>query len=157
MKIIRDAIWINGVMFGRWNMFVAKKLESRKQMSDKDNPRVSSKSKPATIMFFTFAGFFSDVYWAVNFIIAEFMPQSLNAAIMYGPVKAIVIKPFSGRERRFATSITLNDEMIVDMATPQKRLKLPLAETLAILTALLTSFPNMNVFFNLVNVDSVVL
>ena len=127
-------------------MFVAKKLESRKQMNDKDNPRISSKSKPATIMFFTFTDFFSDVYCAVNFIIAEFMPQSLNVAIIYGAVKAIVIKPFSGRERRFATSITPTDEMIVEIATPQKRLKLPLAETLAILTALLTSFPNMNSF-----------
>ena len=128
-------------------MFVAKKLESRKQMNDKDNPRISSKSKPANIMFFTFAVLFSDVYWAVNFIIAESIPQSLNVAIMYGVIKAIVIKPFSGRERRFATSITPNDEIIVEIATPQKRLKLPLAETLAILTALLTSYPNMNSFF----------
>jgi len=46
--------------------------------------------------------------------------------------------PYSGGERSLATSMTPTAGIIVEVAKPQKRLNLPLAETLAILIALLT-------------------
>lgn len=73
-KMVKDAVSIRGFMSGRWKMFVAMKLESRKQMRERDKPVASLKSSPATRMFFTFAVLFSDLYWAVYFIIAEFTP-----------------------------------------------------------------------------------
>jgi hypothetical protein len=57
-----------------------------------------------------------------------------------GTVKAIAYKPYSLGDNSLATNIVPTAEMIVEATMPQKRWKLPLAETLAIPTALLNSF-----------------
>lgn len=89
-------------------------------------------------MFLTFAGLFSELYCAIYFIIAGLMPQSWNSEIRFGAIKTIVTMPYSDGDRSLATSIMPTAEMIVDAATPQKRLNPPLAETLAISAALVT-------------------
>ena len=94
-KMVKDAISINGLMSGRWKMFVAKKPESKNEMKESDKPRASSKISPAIKMLFTFAGLFSELYCATYFIIAEFTPQSLNIMMRFGAVKAIAYMPYS--------------------------------------------------------------
>ena len=51
---------------------------------------------------------------------------------------AIATRPYSDSERIPATIITPMADMIDEAARPQKRLNMPLTETLAILLALLT-------------------
>ena len=78
------------------------------------------------------------------FIIAEFMPQSLNIVMRLGAIKATATRPYSLGDRSLATSMTPTADMIDEVAKPQKRLNPPLAETLAILIALVTGHsPNM--------------
>ena len=125
-------------MSGRWKRVVAKKPERRKQTKDRDKPRTTSKSRPPARMLFTFAVLFSALYWAVYFIIAEFTPQSRNIVMRFGAIKATATMPYSGGERSLAKSMTPTADMIDEIATPQKRLKPPRAETRAILIALLT-------------------
>ena len=137
-RMVKDAISINGFMSGRWKMLVAKKPESKNEMKESDKPRASSKISPAIKMFFTFAGLFSELYCAIYFIIAAFTPQSLNIMMRFGAVKAIVTMPYSDGDSSLAISITPTAEMIDETARPQKRWNPPLAETLAILAALLT-------------------
>ena len=62
----------------------------------------NSKSSPAARMLFTFAVLFSELYWAVYFIIAEFTPQSLNSVTKPGVIKAIATMPYSDGERSLA-------------------------------------------------------
>jgi len=125
-------------------MAVAKKPDSRKETMDKEKPRTSSKNSPATRMLFTFAVLFSDRYWAVNFIIAEFTPQSLNITMRFGAIKAIATTPYSDGDSSLAISITPRADVIDEAAKPQKRLNPPLAETLAMLIALLTEASSPN-------------
>jgi len=119
-------------------MFVAKKPERKKDIIDNEKPRISSKTITAAKTFFTFASLFSDLYWAVYFIVAQSTPQSLNIAMRLGPIKAIATRPYSDSERIPATIITPTADMIDETARPQKMLNTPLAETLAKLLALLT-------------------
>src|SRR3989337_4187738 len=137
-KMANDAISINGLMSGRWKMFVARKPESKNEIKESDKPRASSKISPAIKMFFTFDGLFSELYCATYFIIAAFIPQSLNIIMRFGAVKAIVYMPYSEGDSSLATIITYTAGMIVEVARPQKRWNPPLAETLAISAALLT-------------------
>jgi len=91
--MVKDAIWIRGTMSGRSKMVVAKKPERKKEMIDNEKPRISSKTITAAKTFFTFASLFSDLYWAVYFIVAQSTPQSLNIAMRLGPIKAIATRP----------------------------------------------------------------
>ena len=104
---------------------------------ESDEPITVSKTSPAAKMFFTFVVLFSALYWAVYLIIAEFMPQSLNIAMRFGAVKAIVYRPYSDGERTRAMIIVPTADMTVDATRPQKRWNPPLAETLALSAALL--------------------
>ncbi len=123
-------------------MFVARKLDSKNEMKEREKPMTNSKSSPETRMLFTSAVLFSDLYWAVYFIIAEFTPQSLKSVMRLGAIKAIATMPYSGGDSNLAMIMTPMADMIVEMVRPQKRLNPPLAETLAILIALVTrSFP----------------
>jgi len=81
---------------------------------------------------------FSDLYWAVYFIIAEFTPQSVKSVIRVGAIMAIATMPYSDGERSLATIMPPIADMSVEMVEPQKRLNPPLTETLAILIALVT-------------------
>jgi hypothetical protein len=63
-----------------------------------------------------------------------------------GAVKAIVYMPYSDGANSLATNIVPTAEMTVEATKPHKRLKLPLAETLPISTALLKfSFPTVGI------------
>lgn len=147
-KMVKDATWIRGFMSGRWKMFVAKKPDSRKEIRESEKPRANSKSNPAARTLFTFAVLFSDLYWAVYFIMAEFTPQSLKIVMRLGAIKAIATRPYSGGDRSLATSMTPMADMIVEVANPQKRWNPPLAETLAILIALLIEARSPNRVFH---------
>ena len=59
----------------------------------------NSKSSPETRMPFISAVLFSDLYWAVYFIIAEFTPKSLKSVMRLGAIKAIATMPYSGGDR----------------------------------------------------------
>ena len=121
-------------------MVVAKKPDSRNEAMESARPMTVSKISPAAKMFFTFAGLFSALYWAVYLIIAEFMPQSLNIAMRLGAAEAIVYRPYSDGDSTRAKIITPTAEMTVETTNPQKRWNQPLAETLAISAALLIYF-----------------
>ncbi len=84
-------------------MFVAKNPDNRNEAKDKVKPIASSNSSPAARMLFTFAVLFSDLYWAVYFIIAEFTPQSVKSVIRVGAIRAIATMPYSDGERSLAT------------------------------------------------------
>ena len=140
--MVKDAIWIRGTMSGRLKIVVAMKPERKNEKIDNENPSRISKNTIETKTFFTFASLFSDLYWAVYFIVAQSMPQSLNIAIRLGPTKAIATSPYSDSERIPATIITPMADMIDEAARPQKMLNTPLAETLPILLALLTETPS---------------
>jgi len=55
----------------------------------------------------------------------------------FGAIQAIATSPYSGGERSLATSMMPKADMRGEAAKPQKRLNPPLAETLAMLIALL--------------------
>jgi hypothetical protein len=114
-------------------------------MMEREMLEISSKSSPAARRLFTFDVLFSDLYWAAYFIIAEFTPQSLNSVTRFGEVNATMTKPYSDGDRSLATVMTPNADMTVEAAKPQKRLKPPLAETLAILVTFTVKTPPLHV------------
>ena len=125
---------------GRWKTLVARKPESRKESTESAKPRIVSKISPEKKMLFTLAIWFSELYWAPYLIIAAFTPQSLKFEMRFGAVKAIVYMPYSDGASNLATNIVPTAEMTVEATKPHKRLKLPLAETLANFAALLIHF-----------------
>jgi len=140
VKIEKEAIWIRGVMVGRWNAVVARKSESNKESTESDKPRTVSKNSPETKMLFTLAVWFSELYWAEYLIMATFTPQSLKFWMRFGATKAIAYKPYSLGASNRATSMVPTAEIMVEATNPQKMWKPPLTETLAISAALLILF-----------------
>ncbi len=67
---------------------------------------------------------------------AEFTPQSLNTVMRFGAMEAIAIRPYSDGDSNLAMIMTPITDINVEVTRPQKRLNPPLAETLAILIAL---------------------
>jgi hypothetical protein len=135
-----DATWIKDVNWGRLKTVDARKPDRKKESIVSNKPNTVLKTKPATKMLFMLAVLFSDLYWAVNFVIALLTPQSLNNEIRFGAVKAIEYKPNSEGANSLATKTVPAAEMTVEATNPHRRWKLPLAETLAISAALLILF-----------------
>lgn len=129
-KIVKDAIWIKGIISGRLNIFDARYAESKKVANVNVVPKVSSNITADFKMFFIFSVFFSSLYWAMNFIVAWSIPRSLISCIRFGAVKAIANKPYSFSDSIFATISTPIEVIIDEPATPQNRLNPPFAEVL---------------------------
>jgi hypothetical protein len=72
---------------------------------------------------------------------AEFTPQSLNRVTRPGAANATVTKPYSAGDGSLAITMTPTADMTVEATRPQKRLKPPLAETLAISAVFKTKTP----------------
>jgi len=89
-KIVKDAIWIRGLISGLLNMFAARKPERRYTVIERVRPRRISKDIAAARMFFILFGAFSWLYWAVYLIVAWSIPKSLNCWMRRGAVNAIV-------------------------------------------------------------------
>jgi hypothetical protein len=103
------------------------KPERKKERIDSEKPRISSKKTTAAKTFFTFTSLFSDLYWAVYFIVAWSTPQSLNIATRLGPIKTIATRPYSDSERIPATIITPMVDIIDESARPQKKVEYALS------------------------------
>jgi hypothetical protein len=140
VKTVKEAIWIRGAIAGRLKTVVAKKPESVNEIIESTNPNVISKTIPETKMLLTSEIRSSDPYWAVNLTIAELTPQSLKIIIKFGAVKTIPYKPYKSEPSNLAMNIVPIDEITVETTSPHSKWKLPLAEILAISTALLIIF-----------------
>ena len=70
-------------------------------------------------------------------MIAEFIPRSVKIVINCGATRTTANKPYSLGGSMRAKMIMLMPEITVEAASPQKMLKPPLAEVLAIVLALL--------------------
>jgi len=70
--------------------------------------------------------------------IGEFTPKSLKSVTKLVVIHAIATMPYLGGDRSLAMIMTSTADMIVEVARSQKRSNAPLAETLAILIALVT-------------------
>ena len=150
-KTEKDAIWIREAMAGRWKTVVAKKPESAKEIIERAKPNAISKISPEMKMLLTSAALPSARYWAVNRIIAEFTPQSLNIAMRAGAVKTMAYKPYRSGPSSLAMNMVPRDEMRVEATSPHRRWKPPLAETLAMSAALLIVFCRPNIVCEFVN------
>ena len=137
--MMTEAISIMVFISGRWNTFVAKKPASEKEIMNKRMPKADSKSKPEAKTFLILLVLSSDLYWARYFIMAEFIPQSLNRLNNVGDMNAMVYNPCSSLVSSVATRIIPTADIIVERLTPKKRLNPPLADTFAILTAVLNN------------------
>ena len=86
----------------------------------------------------TLAMLFSALYWAVYFIVAWSIPKSRKVLMRLGPISTTETIPISATESVRPTIIVPSEVIIVERATPQNRLKPPLAETFPRFWALLT-------------------
>ena len=136
-KMENEAIWMSCAIAGRLNTLVAKKSERKSEVNESIVPIAISNINPEimTLLISVFRS--SALYCAVNHIIAEFMPQFLNIAMRLGAVNATVYKPYSSEPSSRAMNIVPTAEITVEKTNPQRKFKLPLAETWAISTALL--------------------
>ena len=87
-------------------------------MRERDKPNANSKSTPADKMPFTFAILFSDLYLAINRVMAEFMPQSLSSVKRFGAITAIASMPISEGESSLARNMMPNADIIVEIIKP---------------------------------------
>ena len=139
-RIEKEAIWIRGVMVGRWNTVFARKLERNREIIERVKPKTVSKNSPEINMLFILAVWFSELYWAEYLIMATFTPQSRKFWIRFGATNAMAYKPYSLGASSRATSMVPTAEIIVEVTKPQKMWKPPLADTLAISAALLIMY-----------------
>ena len=141
----------NFVSGGLWNTFVAKESASEKEMTDNMMPKVNSKSNPETKTLFILLVLLSDRYWAKCFIMAEFIPKSLNRLNNVGDMKAMVYNPYSPSVSSLATRTIPTANIIVERLTPRKMFNPPLADSFAILIALLNNQYSQHTSFQLIH------
>jgi len=137
--MMTEAISIMVFVPGRWNTFVAKNPASEKEIMNKRMPKADSNSRPEATTFLISLVLSCDLYWARYFIMAEFIPQSLNIPNNVGDMNAMVYRPYSSSVSSVAMMNTATANIMVERLTPKKRLNPPLADTFAILTALLNN------------------
>ena len=88
-KMSKEAVSIRGAMAGRRKISAAKNPDSRKERAVRAKPMEVSKINPETNIFLSSAVLFSALYCAVYFVMAESMPQSRNAWMRFGAIKAM--------------------------------------------------------------------
>jgi len=135
-----EAIAIKDVDSALWKIAVAMKLARNRETSDRAIPIVISNIKPAEIMSCISSCLFSALKYATYLVMAEFTPQSLKRTSMYDGIKAIEYNPYSSGNMSLAKIIVPTAIIMVDVATPIKSRKLPVAETLPICKALSIDF-----------------
>ncbi len=94
------------------------KSERINDRRERDKPKVSSKRTPADKIPFTFAILFSDLYLAINRVMAVFMPQSLSSAKRFGATTAIASMPISEGDSSLARNMMPNADIIVEIIKP---------------------------------------
>ena len=119
---------------GLWRIKL-KNPASTKENSDKAIPVAVSNIIPVVTRLSTSASLFVALRLAMFFVIAEFIPQSLNRIIMSEGTAAIVYKPYSADERSLVRIIVPIAIIRVDVATPTSSWNPPVAEVLPILMA----------------------
>ena len=92
VKMENEAIWISGVIVGRFRVD-ARKPERAKDRMESDKPKIISNNNAETNTLLILATSLSLLYCAENFIMAVVIPQSRNVAIRFGAARAIAYKP----------------------------------------------------------------